>query len=144
MAPVNVNVNNQEEVWNNLYAATTAVLPDTRKVFDVGDRVRLSQARQLFKKGYMPAWTEELFTISRVNRTNPIMYVLNDDSGEEVKGSFYKEEIQRVGDKQVYRIESVLQERRRGKGKEYLVKWFGYNTSFNSWISNRDISKYNN
>jgi hypothetical protein len=39
----------------------------------------------------------------------------------------------------VYRIESIIQERRRGGGggggKEYLVKLFGYNSSFNSWIS---------
>jgi hypothetical protein len=111
-------------------------------MFTEGDRIRIVQARQTFKKGYTPGWTEELFTVSRVNMTNPITYVLKDDGGEELKGAFYKEELQKVGDKQVYRVESVLQERRRGGGTEYLVKWFGYNSSFNSWISDKHISRY--
>jgi hypothetical protein len=89
MAPEQVNVSNQEFVWNTLYAD----VPGRKKVFTEGDRVRLAQARQTFKKGYTPSWTEELFTVSRVNSTNPIIYVLKDDSGEELKGSFYKEEL---------------------------------------------------
>jgi hypothetical protein len=31
---------------------------------------------------------------------------LKDDSGEELKGSFYKEELQKYGGKQVYHIET--------------------------------------
>jgi hypothetical protein len=112
-------------------------------VFTEGDRVRLRQARDMFKKGYTPSWIEELFTISRVNVTNPVTYVGKDDSGEEVKGSFYKEELQKVGDKQVYRIESVIDERRDIRGhKEYLVKWYGYKSSFHSWISEPCLAKY--
>jgi hypothetical protein len=142
MAPAQVTASNQEVVWNTLYAP--ADVPDDRKMFTEGDRVRLGQARQTFKKGYTPSWTEELFTVSRVNTmTNPITYVLKDDSGEELKGTFYKEELQKVGDKKVYRIESIVQERRRGGGgRDYLVKWFGYNSSFNSWISDKHISRY--
>jgi hypothetical protein len=140
MAPIQVNEANQEVVWNTLYATSDT---PTKPVFEEGDRVRLSQARQTFSKGYMPSWTEELFTVSRVNITKPITYVLKDDAGEEVRGSFYKEEIQKVGDKQVYRVESVIQERYNGRrGKEYLVKWYGYNPSFNSWISHRALVKY--
>src|ERR1700729_3139302 len=105
MAPVQVNVNNQEFVWNTLYPPND--VPDDRKMFTEGDRMRIGQARQTFKKGYTPGWTEELFTVSRVNMTNPITYVLKDDGGEELKGAFYKEELQKVRDKQVYRVESV-------------------------------------
>jgi hypothetical protein len=84
-----------------------------------------------------------LFTISRINVTNPVTDVVKDDSGQEVKGSFYKEELQKVGDKQVNCIENVIEERRDIRGnKEYLVKWFGYNSSFNSWISAQCLSKY--
>jgi hypothetical protein len=139
MAPVKVNLANQESVWNTLYAPVDITY---RKVFNEGDRVRIGQSRHTFKKGYTPSWTEELFTINRVNPTTPVTYVLKDDSGEELKGSFYKEELQKVGDKKVYRVERIIQERKGVGGKEYLVKWFGYNPSFNSWISARDISKY--
>ena len=139
MAPVEVNLDNQERVWNTLYAPVAITY---RKVFNEGDRVRIGQSRHTFKKGYTASWTEELFTVSRVYATTPVTYGLKDDSGEELKGAFYKEELQKVGDKHVYRIEQIIQERRGVGGKEYLIKWFGYNPSFNSWISARDISKY--
>ena len=145
MAPVEVNTSNQEEVWQSLYSNISS--PPVKPVFQAGDRVRISQARQTFKKGYKPAWTEELFTVSRVNITSPITYRVKDDSGEELQGTFYKEELQQVGDKEVYRIENIIEERRGsrgGGGKEYLVKWFGYNSTFNSWISDKQLSNYEN
>ena len=142
MAPIDVKFDNQEIVWNNLYGT---VEPPSRKVFTEGDRVRIAQTRQMFKKGYTAAWTEELFTVSRINTTTkPITYVLKDDTGAEVKGGFYKEELQKVGDKETYRVESIVRERQGHKGKEYLVKWFGYNPSFNSWISDKHLVKYKN
>ena len=38
---------------------------------------------------------------------------------------------------QVYRIEKVLQKR----GKKILVKWKGYDPSFNSWIDVDSVEK---
>ena len=38
--------------------------------------------------------------------------MLKDDHGEELEGTFYQEEVQKVGDKEVYRIETVLKLRR--------------------------------
>ena len=49
MAPVNVTLENQEQVWNTLYAPVNT---PRRKGFEEGDRVRIAQARQNFKKGY--------------------------------------------------------------------------------------------
>lgn len=73
----------------------------------MGDRVRISKARRTFKKGYLLSWTEELFTISRLKKTTPPTYVLKDDNGKELEGTFYQEEVQKVGDKQLYRIETA-------------------------------------
>lgn len=140
MTPADVNIDNQEQVWNTLYAS---VVPDKKPVFKEGERVRIAQSRQTFKKGYVPGWSEEIYTIDKVNsQTNPITYKLTDYMNEPIIGNFYKEEIQKVGDKQVYRIEKIIRERRTVGGKEYLVKWFGYNSSFNSWISAKNISRY--
>jgi Integrase core domain/Chromo (CHRromatin Organisation MOdifier) domain len=137
--PAEVDETNQEEVWQTLYGDSGG----DSGVFREGDRVRISKARRTFKKGYLPSWTEELFTVSRLNRTTPVTYVLNDDHGEELKGTFYKEEIQKVGDKRVYRVESILDEREDARGrKEYLVKWFGYDSSFNSWIAKEQLTRY--
>ena len=98
--------------------------------------------RRVFKKGYLPSWTFELFTVSQVKNTHPVTYNLKDDHDEELKGTFYEQELQKVGAKEVYQIESVLDYRQVRKGqKEYLVKWLGYDPSFNSWIPESALVK---
>ena len=47
----------------------------------------------IFDKGYTPYWTEEIFTVSEVRYTDPITYKLKDLNGEEIKGSFYEQEL---------------------------------------------------
>jgi hypothetical protein len=39
--------------------------------FSPGDRVRLSKAKRTFKKGYLPNWTKELFTVVKCIETRP-------------------------------------------------------------------------
>ena len=139
--PVDVTLANQEEVWQTLYGTPRKI--SERTSLRPGDRVRISKTRHVFKKGYLPSWSEELFTVSRVHQTTPRTYVIKDDHGEELIGSFYSQELQRVGEKEVYRIEEVLRERKTRRGKEVLVKWLGYPTSFNSWIPKSNITHYN-
>lgn len=105
-APADVYTTNQEEVWQTLYGQPPDTFNKQRAKLKVGDRVRISKARRTFKKGYLPSWTEELFTISRRKKTTPPTYVLKDDNGE-LEGTFYQEEVQKVGDKQLYRIETA-------------------------------------
>ncbi|KAK7099679.1 hypothetical protein V1264_017897 [Littorina saxatilis] len=139
-APADVTIANQEEVWQRLYGGPTLSKPPK---LNIGDRVRISKTRRVFKKGYMPSWTEELFTISQVKTTTPVTYVLKDDHGEELLGTFYEQELQKVGEKEIYRIEAVLEQRPgKGKQKEYLVKWLGYDPSFNSWIPQTALTPY--
>ena len=66
-----------------------------------------------------------------------------DDHGEELEGTFYQKEVQKVGNKEVYRIETVLKHRRAvGGQREYLVKRFGYDPTFNSWIPAKLLQQY--
>ena len=138
-APAQVNNSNQEEVWQLLYGQQ--VKTKKSKSLKVGDKVRISKTRRQFKKGYLPSWTEELFTVSKVKRTTPTTYNLTDDHGEELKGSFYNQELQKVAAKSTYRIESIL-EHKAGPPKLYLVKWYGYDSSFNSWIPETSLTQY--
>lgn len=108
----------------------------------VGDTVRISKVKSVFAKGYLPNWTEEIFTVDSINRkNNPITYKLKDYQGEVIEGSFYRQEIEPVihgGD--LYVVEKVLRtEKRRGE-KWCLVKWAGYPSSMNSWVRKSDIS----
>ena len=130
--PTEVNISNQEDVWQALYGQPLKQ-ESIGKPLKPGERVRISKARRQFKKAYLPSWTEELFTISRVKRTIPMTYVLKDDHGEELLGTFYHQEIQKVGGKDIFRIEVVLKQRPTSSNqKEYLVKWYGYPSSLNS------------
>ena len=71
--------------------------------------MRLSKAKRTFKKGYLPNWTEELFTVVKCIETRPPVYLVKDDHGEILEGTFYAEEIQRViKQDDVYKIQSVL------------------------------------
>ena len=136
--PIEVTVENQADVWNTLYIGKS--VKSVKSFLKIGDRVRITKARRPFDKGYRRKWSLELFTISRTLNTTPPTYVLKDDNGEELLGSFYSQEIQVVRDKTVFKIEKVLEERRNGR--EILVKWLGYPNSFNSWIPKSNLQPY--
>ena len=142
--PSKVNISNQENVWDVLYNNNNNNLStrETQDNIEVGSRVRISKVKTLFEKGYLPNWTSELFTVSEVFQTRPLTYKLKDDSGEQLQGSFYFKELQKVGEKKVYLISKILNQRKRRGKKEYLIQWYGYPSSFNSWIPARNIQQY--
>lgn len=132
--PTTVGPRNELSVWLKLYPRQRT---NPRYRFNIGDKVRLSMALRPFRKGYLPRWTEEIFTVAlRLPRTPPV-YRLKDWDGEMIEGTFYEAELQRVkkgSNADIYRIEKVLRRRRRKDGKlEYFVKWLGYPPKFNSW-----------
>ena len=104
-----------------------------------GDYVRISKARHIFAKGYIGRWSEELFVVVKVNNTLPVTYQLEDLRGEAITGVFYSEELVRAKPPEFWRVESVLDQRKRKGKQEYLVKWIGYSRQFNSWISADNI-----
>jgi len=61
--------------------------------FKIGDRVRIYKYKKLFAKGYETNWTKEIFVISAINNTSPITYKIKDLNGEDIVGSFYKQEL---------------------------------------------------
>ena len=106
-----------------------------KPAFAVGDRVRISKyKRKTFDKGHTPNWTEEVFTIDKIQMTHPITYKIRDGNGEKIQGTFYGEELQKTEQK-IYRIEKII----RKRGNKALVKWKGYPEEFNSWIPLKDL-----
>ena len=134
MTPVEASKKENElTVWRNLYPDRLKI-HDLRPKFSVGDEVRISKKKKTFEKGYTTRWTEEIFTITRIQNTNPITYRIADLKGEEIDGTFYEPELQKTS-QQVFRIEKVIE---KGKNKS-LVKWKGYSDKFNSWVDNKDL-----
>ena len=130
---------NQGTVYFNLYGDMKQV--SSKLKFKVGDKVRISKyKRNVFDKGYTPNWTEEVFTVDKIQYTNPITYKIKDLMGEDIKGSFYEPELLKAK-QDVFRIDKVI--RRDYKKKQALVKWKGYSVDFNSWIPIKDLQNIN-
>jgi len=68
-----------------------------------------------FHKGYLPNWSEENFLAKFAKPGSPPIYVSKDLAGETLAGSFYEEEIQKVQKKDIFKIESILDKRPKGK-----------------------------
>ena len=126
---------NEGAVYYNLYGNLKPLA--TKPKFKIGDRVRISRyKRPVFNKGYAENWSEEVFTIDKIQYTNPVTYKIRDLNDEEIQGSFYEPELLRAK-QNVFRIEKVI--RRDYKKKQALVKWKGYSNEFNSWIPFKDL-----
>ncbi len=74
----------------------------------VGDQVRISKIKATFSKGYVQSWSNELFTIHNLCKTDPPTYLLKDEKGNNIKGKFYFEELQKTNHPNTYLIEKVL------------------------------------
>ena len=103
--------------------------------FKVGDHVRIPKYKNIFAKGYVPNWSEEVFIVNKIKNTVPWTYTISDLNGEQIIGSFYEKELQKTNQKE-FRIEKVL----KRKGDQLYVKWKGYDNSFNCWINRKDIA----
>jgi hypothetical protein len=69
--------------------------PRPKPKFAIGDKIRITVKKDVFHKGYLPRWTEELFTVSAIQYTDPITYKIKDLNVEEIKGMFYEQEMQK-------------------------------------------------
>ena len=125
---------NELTVWRNLYPDRLKIQQPITPKFSVGDEVRITKKKEPFEKGYTTRWTEEIFTITRIQNTKPITYKIADLKREEIAGTFYEPELQKTK-QQVFRIEKVIE---KGKNKSF-VKWKGYSDKFNSWVDNKNL-----
>jgi hypothetical protein len=133
MKPIDVKYSDEDHLLNSVYSLNAPLKTKTK--FKLGDFVRISKYKHVFSKGYTPNWTTELFKIRKVQQTNPITYLLIDLRGDNINGSFYNEELQKVDDPKLYLVERII----RKKGNKVRVKWLGFDSSHNSWIDESKI-----
>ena len=107
-------------VKDNTYINIGKELNDNDPKFKVSDHVRISKYKNIFAKGYTPNWSEEIFVIKEIKNTVSWTYVINDLNDEEIIGTFYEKELQKI-DQQEFRIEKVI----KNKGNKLYVKWNG-------------------
>ena len=136
--PIQVYKNNEKYIKENIYTYNkTSKIPR----YKINDLVRISlKRRPVFDKPSSNIkWSEELFKIHSINRSNVISYKIKDLNDEIIEGIFYEKELQKTKNtSEVYIIEKII---RKNKNK-YLVKWRGYSNDFNIWVNKDDVVKY--
>ena len=140
-APVSVSLLNVGQVRRKLYG-NLWTKPGRKFKFKLGDQVRISKSRRTFKKGYLPSWTQEIFTVTKIMPRVPPVYRLRDYAKDEIKGVFYAEELQKVHKlDDIYKIEKILEEKKENGKVKVLVKWLGYDKKFNTWVPKSELRK---
>ena len=151
MKPAAVSKKNEQRIWEELYVEP--FLKEDKKrgkqkkkkktfSYKIGDEVRISYLRKLFDREYDQRWTGEVFTVTKAWwRDGLPVYELKDYNNDEVKGTFYEQELQPIAlDKdKPFKVEKVLGTRGRGANKELYVKWLNWPKKYNSWIKSSDV-----
>ena len=138
MKPKNVNKLNEKHIKNTVYNYD---ITNKKPKFKINDLVRISlKRRAIFDKPTANIkWSEQLYKIYKINKSNVITYQLKDMKNEIIKGQFYTKELQLTKNTTgEYIIEKIL---KTNKDKIF-VKWRGYDNSFNSWINKNNVTKY--
>ncbi|GFX51421.1 putative uncharacterized transposon-derived protein F54H12.3 [Trichonephila clavipes] len=122
MEPVSVSRHNRKQVLKNLYGGLRNEKPKASR-FKIGDVVCVNKQKLHFEKGYEQNWRRELFIVFEIVQRIPIVYRLKDLQGDEIKGTYYEAELQKVVDSVFYPVENVIKQRKRGGITEYFVKF---------------------
>ena len=90
------------DVKSSTYIDSSKEINDKDPKFKIGDIVRISKYKNIFAKGYVPNWSEEVFVIKKVKNTVPWKYVI-----KEIVGMFYEKELQKTNQKE-FTVEKVI------------------------------------
>ena len=91
MKPINVK--------NDSFAEYIEESNEKDPKFKVKNNVRISKYKNVFAKGYVPNWSEEIFVVKKIQNTVTRTYVICNLNREEIVGSFYEKELQKTNEK---------------------------------------------
>ena len=86
--PARVSLDNADEIWRKLYPNHGKNVKCDKIL--VGDRVRTVLPRNIFTKGYHQAWSDELFTVFKIVKSQGIcLYILKNDDDVILPRKYY-------------------------------------------------------
>ena len=83
------------DVKSNTYIKSSKEINDEDQKFKIVDIVRISKYKNIFAKGYVPDWSEEVSVIKKVKNTVLQTYVIIDLKDEKIVGTCYEKELQK-------------------------------------------------
>ena len=126
------------DVTNDFYVEYNEDSNKRNRKFKVGDRVRISKYKNIFAKGYVPNWSEEVFIVNKIKNTVPWTYTINDLNGEQIMGSFYEKELQKTNQNK-FRIEKMISCMLNGK---YMIIFLIVGLIKKTLYKNKSIFSY--
>ena len=81
------------DVKSSTYIDSSKEINNKHPKFKIGNIIRISKYKNIFAKGYIPNWSEEVFVIKKVKNTVLWTYVISDLKGKEIVGTFYEKEL---------------------------------------------------
>ena len=76
-------------VKSSKYINCSKEINDNESILKIGDIVRISKCKNIFAKGYVSNWSEEVSVITQVKSTIPWTYVISDLQGKDIVGTFH-------------------------------------------------------
>ena len=95
------------DVKSSTYIDSSKEINNKDPKFKIVDIVRILKYKNIFVKGYVPNWSEEVFLIKKVGKTIPWTYVISDLKSGEIFGTFFQSELQKTNLKE-FRLEKVI------------------------------------
>lgn len=144
MRPIDVSKETESRVFKNLYGYDSyrdyLINTSSKGKIRIGSVVRIKYQLGPFDKSFYPTWTDTLYKVVDMDESGSrVSYTLSDYQGNVIKErKYHEEELQEVTET-VHRVEKVIKSRVVDGKREYLVKWLGYNSSYNSWIPAEDL-----
>lgn len=125
------------DVHNSRYNKIVIKNNNKKPKFKKGDTVYIKFSNNPFTKSYSKTFSEEQYTIYKVNVRMPFpTYTLKDYHNEIIEGNFMENQltsIKKENKDTTYSVEKILKTRTKKGKKEYLIKWLNYSDKFNSW-----------
>ena len=78
------------DVKDNTHIDFEKEFNDKNRKFKIGDHVKISKYKNIFAKGYTKNWSENLFVIKKVKKTDPWTYVINELNVGEIVGKILR------------------------------------------------------
>jgi hypothetical protein len=141
MRPVDVSEANELDIWRRVYVPKLS--SDTKVKHKPNEPVRILSQKGVFKKGYKPNWSSEVFQVKGdVTAPKRVYKVAGLFDNDPLRGTFYPEELESVtfDHPPDWVIDKVLKKDK--KAKQVLVKWKGYSDIYNRWIPEADVDRY--
>ena len=132
------------ELFQTMYGINNDPSSKKEHLLHINQLVRIpntSRSQNVFFKSYNIANTEEIFKIKSIDKSVlPYVYHLQDLTGKDIIGAFYRQELVPAKLKKIYPIK-ILKTKKVKRKTKYFISYLGWPAIYNHWIdSSRLVS----